>query len=66
MRSKADFQKVVRRLKACAETEGTEKWIEESVFYFLSNWTEAKIRLKDRKTVKECSAEGHVSHVLLS
>ena len=44
----------------------TEKRIEESGAYILSNWTAAKIRLKDRETVKGCSAEGHVSHVLSS
>ena len=43
-----------------------EKRIEESGAYILSNWTAAKIRLKDRETVKGCSAEGHVSHVLSS
>nr|WP_294575870.1 UPF0236 family protein [uncultured Anaerostipes sp.] len=30
----------------------------------LSNWTAAKMRLTNRKTVKGCNAEGHVSHVL--
>ena len=64
--TKADFQSVVERLKVCAETEAIEKRIEESGAYILSNWTAAKIRLKDRETVKGCSAEGHVSHVLSS
>ena len=64
--TKADFQSVVEGLKVCAETEATEKRIEESGAYILSNWTAAKIRLKDRETVKGCSAEGHVSHVLSS
>lgn len=62
--TKADFQEVVERLKACAEIESTEKRIDESASYILSNWTAAKIRLENRKTVKGCSAEGHVSHVL--
>lgn len=64
--TKADFQSVVERLKVCAGTEATEKRIEESGAYILSNWIAAKIRLKDRETVKGCSAEGHVSHVLSS
>ena len=64
--TKADFQEIVERLKSCAETEATEKRIDESVSYILSNWTAAKIRLKDRETIKGCSAEGHVSHVLSS
>ena len=63
---KSDFQEIVKRLKACAETESAEKRIEESGAYIFSNWTAAKIRLKDRETVKGCSAEGHVSHVLSS
>ena len=62
--TKADFQEVVERLKTCAETETTEKRIDESASYILSNWTAAKIRLENRKTVKGCNAEGHVSHVL--
>lgn len=64
--TKADFWEVIERLKACAETENTEKRIDESASYILSNWTAAKIRLTNRKTVKGCSAEGHVSHVLSS
>ena len=47
---KSDFQEIVKRLKACAETESAEKRIEESGAYILSNWTAAKIRLKDRET----------------
>ena len=64
--SRADFQEVVERLKACAGIEVAKKRIDESASYILSNWTAAKIRLKNRKTVKGCSAEGHVSHVLSS
>ena len=64
--TRADFQEVVERLKACAETEAAKKRIEESASYIRSNWTAAKIRLKNRETVKGCSAEGHVSHVLSS
>ncbi|HIS55760.1 MAG TPA: UPF0236 family protein [Candidatus Fimimorpha excrementavium] len=41
-----------------------EKRIDESASYILSNRTAAKIRLANRKTVKGCRAEGHVSHVL--
>ncbi|MCB6414962.1 ISLre2 family transposase [Faecalimonas umbilicata] len=64
--TREDFQRVVERLKDCAETEAAEKRIDESASYILSNWMAAKIRLEDRKTVKGCSAEGHVSHVLSS
>ena len=64
--TRSDFQEIVKRLKACAETESAENRIEESGTYILSNWTAAKIRLKDRETIKGCSAEGHVSHVLSS
>lgn len=64
--TRSDFQEVVERLKACAGAGTAEKRIEESGAYILSNWTAAKIRSKDRGTVKGCSAEGHVSHVLSS
>lgn len=63
---KSDFQKVVERLKACAETGLEEKRIEESGGYIFSNRTVAKIRLEDRKTVKGCSTKAHVSHALSS
>ena len=47
--TKADFWEVIERLKACAETENTEKRIDESASCILSNWTAAKIRLTNRK-----------------
>lgn len=46
--------------------QSEKKRIEEITAYILSNWTAEKIRLKDRNTVKGCSAEGYVSHVLSS
>ena len=64
--TKSDFMEVVEKLKACTETEATEKRIDDSASYILSNWTAAKVRLENRKIVKGCSAEGHVSHVLSS
>lgn len=64
--TKADFEEVVKRIDDCAETEATHKRVSESAAYIQSNWTAAKIRLSNRETVKGCSAEGHVSHVLSS
>lgn len=64
--TKVDFEEVVKRIDGYAETESTHKRVSESAAYILSNWTAAKIRLSDRETVKGCSAEGHVSHVLSS
>ncbi len=62
--TKEDFQAYTEELAGYGETENARKRILESGQYFLNNWTAAKIRLSNRKTVKGCSAEGHVSHVL--
>ncbi len=59
-----EFKEVVRRIDELAETEAAHKRIAEGEIYILSNWTASKIRLSCRDTVKGCSAEGHVSHVL--
>lgn len=59
-----EFKEEVKRIDEVAETEAAHKRIAEGATYILSNWTAAKIRLSCRDTVKGCSAEGHVSHVL--
>jgi hypothetical protein len=59
-----EFKEAARRIDELAKTEAAHKRIAESETYILSNWTAAKIRLSCRDTVKGCSAEGHVSHVL--
>lgn len=64
--TKENFKEVVKRIDKCAETESTHKRIADSAAYILSNWSAAKLRLSERQTVKGCSAEGHVSHVLSS
>jgi len=61
---KEDFKLAVEKIDQYAQTEAAHKRIAESAGYILSNWTAAKIRLENRETVKGCSAEGHVSHVL--
>lgn len=62
--TKEDFRAYTEELASYGETENARKRILESGQYFLNNWTAARIRLTNRKTVKGCSAEGHVSHVL--
>lgn len=61
---KAEFRNVVERVNDCAKTEAAEKRIADSAAYILSNWSAAQLRLSNRETIKGCSAEGHVSHVL--
>ena len=58
------FREAVEKLCACAETETAQKRIRESGDYILSNWKAARTRLVCRETIRGCSAEGHVSHVL--
>lgn len=65
-KTKEEFNTVMDRILLSADSEACRKRIEESRRYILSNWTAAKIRLNNRTTVKGCSAEGHVSHVLSS
>lgn len=64
--TKKDFEVLSEGLVECAQTEAEYRHIEEGKKYLLSNWMAAKIRVSNRKTVKGCSAEGHVSHVLSS
>lgn len=65
-KKKQDFKEVMTRVKNSADTEACKKRIEETERYILSNWTAAKIRMNNRTTVRGCSAEGHVSHILSS
>ena len=62
--TKEEFRSYTEELAGYGETENARKRILESGHYFLNNWMAARIRLTNRKTVKGCSAEGHVSHVL--
>ena len=64
--TKGAFRSYAEELAGYGETENARKRILESGQYFLNIWTAARIRLTNRKTVKGCSAEGHVSHVLSS
>ena len=65
-KTKEEFNTVMDRILLSADSGACRKRIEESRRYILWNWTAAKIRLNNRTTVKGCSAEGHVSHVLSS
>lgn len=62
--TKEDFRTYTEKLASYGETEQARERILGSGQYFMNNWTAARIRLMNRKTVKGCSAEGHVSHVL--
>ncbi len=64
--TKESFREIVERIKDCTDDEKTQKRIDDSAAYIQSNWTAAKTRLASWQTVKGCSAEGHVSHVLSS
>lgn len=62
--SKAEFRECSKRIKECTEERNRLSRIEECETYVLSNWGAAKLRLVERKDIRGCSAEGHVSHVL--
>ena len=64
--TKNDFREAIEAIAGYAATDAEDKRIREAGEYFLSNWSAAQIRLRNRKIVKGCSAEGHVSHVLSS
>jgi len=62
--TKAEFKACAERIEGCTEDEKRLSKIRECETYVLSNWGAAKLRLQDRKNIRGCSAEGHVSHVL--
>ena len=61
-----EFKNAIDYLQEFADTDREKEKIADAGDYFLSNWMAAKKRYADRKHVKGCSAEGHVSHVLSS
>ena len=65
---KREFKEVTERLRACLqESDGTNvEYVAAGEKYILDNWMACKVRLSLRKMLPECSAEGHVSHVLSS
>ena len=65
-KKKADFLEVVEKLKGCTDSEKIQAKIDKAAQYISSNWTAAKYRLRKSESVKACSAEGHVYHVLSS
>jgi len=64
--TKADFEVLMDEVAEYAETVSCANRVMETKNYILSNWTAAKIRLRDRETVIGSSTECHVSHILSS
>lgn len=62
--TKPEFGEVMQRILDVTQGDAAIKRVTESKTYILSNWSAIKVRLNNRKEVKGCSAEGHVSHVL--
>ena len=64
--TKDEFRNAIDYLQEYAKSDSEKAKIADAGDYFLSNWIAAKRRYTDRKHIKGCSAEGHVSHVLSS
>ncbi len=62
--TKEMFLSYMDLLEGYAKTDTERKNVQAGADYILNNWTAAKVRLTDRKVLRGCSAEGHVSHVL--
>jgi hypothetical protein len=66
MENKKEFNKVYSELKNYAETESKKNAIEEARKYLINNWNGIVIYNQEGKSIKGCSAEGHVSHIYSS
>ena len=64
--TKEEFLSYVDMLEGHARTDSEKAKIAEGAKYVLDNWSAAKVRLTNRRSLCGCSAEGHVSHVLSS
>lgn len=64
--TKEEFLSYIDMLEWHAKTDNERAKITDGSNYILSNWTAAKVRLTNRRSLCGCSAEGHVSHVLSS
>jgi hypothetical protein len=62
--TKEEFLSYMDMLMEYAETDSERHNVQAGSDYILNNWTAAKVRLTDRKVLRGCSAEGHVSHIL--
>jgi hypothetical protein len=62
--TKEEFLSYTDMLMEYAETDSERRYVQVGTDYLLNNWMAAKVRLTDRKVLRGCSAEGHVSHVL--
>ena len=60
-----EFRRQCREILSCARAQGEKVRVLQGKKYILQNWGAGKTRFIKR-TVRGCSAEGHVSHVLSS
>lgn len=63
--TKEEFREKCQEILFYAQTEGEKARVQQGKEYILQNWTAARTRFTER-TVRGCSAEGHVSHILSS
>jgi len=54
----------MNNLHFATENENKKKEIMDSFNYFKNNWAGIEIREREYDKVVECSAEGHISHIL--
>lgn len=64
--TKEKFLSYVDMLEWHTKTDFERAKITDGANCILSNWTVAKVRLTNRRSLCVCSAEGHMSHVLSS
>lgn len=63
-KQKKDAEKVFEKILGVTEGEGKQKTVEAAKTYILENWAGIMQWVKDKNKEIECSAEGHVSHIL--
>ena len=63
-KQKKDAEKVFEKILGVTEGEGKQKTVEAAKIYILENWAGIMQWVKDKNKEIECSAEGHVSHIL--
>jgi len=64
--TKEEFLSCVDMLEYHAKTDSAKARIAEGAKYVLDNWSAAKVRLTNRRSLCGCSAQGQVSHMLSS
>ena len=63
-KQKKDAEKVFEKILGVTEGEEKQKTVEAAKTYILENWAGIMQWVKDKNKEIECSAEGHVSHIL--